>query len=173
MCIAGVVKNLNFKVVNLMSRTNKTRHIEGHETCKCKCEFGASVCNNKQHWNNDKYKRKYKELIDKGVCDKGSIWNPIKSECERDKSCDVGEYLDNENCKCWKKIVDKLIEQCTETTEEVKIANIALGADENKHKCSSCTLYIVFFAIIFTFSVGIANYFVYSHWYFKKGCYSC
>ena len=105
MCIAGVVKNLNFKVVNLMSRTNKTRHIEGHETCKCKCEFGASVCNNEQHWNNDKYKCKCKELIDKGVCDKGSIWNPIKSECERDKSYDVGEYLDNENCKCWKKLL--------------------------------------------------------------------
>ena len=29
-----------------MSRTNETRHIEGHETCKCKCRIDASVCNN-------------------------------------------------------------------------------------------------------------------------------
>ena len=34
-------------------------------------------------------------MIDKGVCNKGFIWNPSNSEC--DKSCDVGEYLDYEN----------------------------------------------------------------------------
>ena len=31
-------------------------------------------------------------------------------ECECDKSCDVGEYLDYENCKCRKKLADKLVE---------------------------------------------------------------
>ena len=40
-CVPDVVKN--FKVFNLMSRTNETRHIEWHETCKCKCKFGANV----------------------------------------------------------------------------------------------------------------------------------
>ena len=35
-------------------------------------------------------------------------------ECECDKSCDVGEYLDYENCKCRKRLVDNLIEECTE-----------------------------------------------------------
>ena len=35
-----------------------------------------------------------KKLIDKSVCDKGFIWNPSNSECEYDKSCDFGEYLD-------------------------------------------------------------------------------
>ena len=35
MCVPDVVKNLNVKVFNLMSRTNETRHIEWHETCKC------------------------------------------------------------------------------------------------------------------------------------------
>ena len=35
-------------------RTNETRHIKWHETCKCKCRLDASVCNNKQRWNNDK-----------------------------------------------------------------------------------------------------------------------
>ena len=43
---------------------------------------------------------KCKELIDKDVCDKGSTWNPSNCECECYKSFDVGEYLDNENCKC-------------------------------------------------------------------------
>ena len=28
--------------------------IKWHETCKCKCRLDTNVCNNKQHWNNDK-----------------------------------------------------------------------------------------------------------------------
>ena len=46
LCVLDVVKNINVKVFNLMSRTNETRHIERHETCKCKCRLDASVCNN-------------------------------------------------------------------------------------------------------------------------------
>ena len=34
-------------------------------------------------------------------------------ECECDKSCDVGEYLDYINYKCRKKLVDKLFEECS------------------------------------------------------------
>ena len=70
LCVPDVVKNMNVKVFNLMSRTNETKHIMGHETCKCKCRLDTSVCNNKQRWNNDKYRC---ELIDKGMCDKGFI----------------------------------------------------------------------------------------------------
>ena len=32
MCVPDVVKNLNIKFFNLMSRTNETRHIKSHET---------------------------------------------------------------------------------------------------------------------------------------------
>ena len=65
-----------------MSRTNETRHIEWHETCKCKCRLYASVCNNRQRWNDDKCRCECKELIDKGVCDKGFIWHRSNYECE-------------------------------------------------------------------------------------------
>ena len=65
-----------------MSRTNETRRIKQHKTCKCKCELDASVCNDKQHWNNDKCRCECKELIDKGRCDKGFIWNLSICECE-------------------------------------------------------------------------------------------
>ena len=47
MCVPDVVKNLNVKVFNLMSRTTETRHVKWHETCKCKCRLDASVCSNK------------------------------------------------------------------------------------------------------------------------------
>ena len=62
-CVPDVVKNLNVKVFNLMSRTNETRHIEWHKTCKCKCRLDASICNNKQRWNDDKCRCECKEII--------------------------------------------------------------------------------------------------------------
>ena len=40
------------------------------------------------------------------MCDKGTIWNPSNCECHCDKACDVSGYLDHENCKCRKKLVD-------------------------------------------------------------------
>ena len=92
-----------------MSRTNETRHIEWHEACKCKCKFGANVCNDKQSLNKNKCRCECKELFDKGECNKGFIWNPSNCEFECDKVCDVGVYLDYENCKCRKKLVDELM----------------------------------------------------------------
>ena len=69
---------------------------------KCECKFRENVCNNKQHWNKNKCRCECKELIDKGVFDKGFIWNPSNCEFECNKACDIGEYLDYENCKCRK-----------------------------------------------------------------------
>ena len=54
-----------------MSRINETRHISWYETCTCKCRLHASVCNNKQRWNNDKLRYECKELVEKGRCDDG------------------------------------------------------------------------------------------------------
>ena len=68
--VSDVVKNLNVKVFNLKSRAKETKHIEWHETCKCKCRVGSSVCNNRQRWNNDKCRCECIELLDKVVCDK-------------------------------------------------------------------------------------------------------
>ena len=82
-----------------MSRTKEARHIERDETCKCKCRLDVGVCNNKTRWNEDKCRCKYEELIEIGICEKQFIWNPI-------------------NCKCRNKLVDKLVEECSENTDE-------------------------------------------------------
>ena len=100
-----------------MSRTNETRHVEWHKTCKYKFGLDSSVCNNKQRWNEDKCRCEYKELIDKGIWDKIFIWNPSNCECECDKSCDAGEHLDYKNCKCRKRLIDKLVEECSENID--------------------------------------------------------
>ena len=60
LCVPDFVKNIDAKVFNLMSRSNETRHIKWHETCKCKCRLDASVCNNKPCWNKDKCRCKCK-----------------------------------------------------------------------------------------------------------------
>ena len=96
-------------------------------------------------------------MIDKGVFDDEFIWNPSYCECEYGKSCDIGKYVHYKNCKCRKKMADKLTEEFTENIDEVKIAS------KNKHKSknSSCTLYIVLFSIIFAINIVIVAYFVY------------
>ena len=39
LCVPDVVTNINIKVFHLMSRTNETRNVEWHETCKYKCRL--------------------------------------------------------------------------------------------------------------------------------------
>ena len=177
MCVPGVAKNLNVKVFNLMSRTNETRYIKWHETCKYKCRLDAGVCNDKQRWNDDKCRCECKELIDKGVCDKGFIWDPSNCECECNKSCDVGEYLDYEIYKSRKKLVDKLIEcnsierssaeECTDDIDKVKISEIALFEHRNECVCSYA-ICVVLAVIALAVSIRIGAYFVCSRWYLKK-----
>ena len=63
-------------------------------------------------------------------------------------------YLDYENCKCRKRLVDKLIEECNENIEETSLINLT------KCKSNSCILYLVLFSIFFTISIRIAIYFI-------------
>ena len=108
----------------------------------------ASVCNNKQRPNN-KCRCEYKELIDKGECD---------------KSCDFGEY---ENCKCRKTLVDKLVEECNENIDEAKLSEIALFEHKNEYAC----YYTVFInnlnLFVLTICIWIITYFVY-HKYMNR-----
>ena len=99
-CIHDVIKVLNIRVFNLMTRTNETKHIEWYEKCKCECRLDEIICNNKQYGNEDKCRCECKKLIYKDWCDKGFIGNPCNCKCECDKSCGIGEYLDYLNCKC-------------------------------------------------------------------------
>ena len=64
------------------------------------CRLDSSVCNNKQRQNKDKCRCRFKELINKGIYNNGFIWNPSTCDCECDKSCHFGEYLDYENYRC-------------------------------------------------------------------------
>ena len=141
-CVPDNIKNTNVKVFNLMPRTNEKRDIKWHKTCKCRCRLDPGVCNNKQRWNKDKCRCDCKELIDKEMCDKGFIWNPSNCECECHKSCDIGEYLDYKNCKYRKRIIDKLVYECSENIYENETIDIiplnAVVLNVYKKVCNSC-----------------------------------
>ena len=106
-----------------------------------------------------------KELIDQETCDKGFIWNP--SNCECDKLCDVGKYLDYRNCKCRKRLTEKLVEECNENIDENEMIDVTLN--DHKNVSGSCTIYIyiVLSAVFFIISISIRSVFIYFHWYLK------
>ena len=114
----------------------------------------------KQRWNEDKCRCEFKKLIEKGVCDKGFFQNPSNCECECDKFCDIGEYLEYSNCKCRKKLIDPLVEECTENIDVVKIDNENENENENKHKYSFFIMYIVLFSLRFLINIGVGTYFI-------------
>ena len=59
--VPDVIKNLNVKVFNLLTKTNQSRHIKWNESCKCICRLDKIICNNKQKWNKDKCRCECKE----------------------------------------------------------------------------------------------------------------
>ena len=60
-CASDVVKDLSVKVFNLMSRTNETKNIKWHETCKSECRLDSIACYNKQRSNKNKSRWECKE----------------------------------------------------------------------------------------------------------------
>ena len=62
-----------------------------------------------------------------------NVKNPSNYNCECNKSCNVGKYLDHKNCKCRKKVVDLLVEKCDKNVNET-LSEISL----NDYKCDSC-----------------------------------
>ena len=101
-------------------------------------------------------------MIDKETCDKVFIWNPSNWECEWGKSCDVRQYLDYKNCKRRKRLVDKLVEECSENIDENKlIYNRTLNVYGNV--CNSCTICTVLSVMVFVISISVSSVFIYFH----------
>ena len=60
-----------------------------------------------------------------------------------------------------KKLADKLIDECTETIEEMKLVNITFTKNENNNEHNSYIVYIVLIIVVFTIFTGITVYLVY------------
>ena len=46
------------------------------------------------------------------LVNKGYMCNPIKCDCECNRSRKIDEYLDTKNCPCEKRLIGKLILEC-------------------------------------------------------------
>ena len=66
-----------------------------------------------------------------------NVMNVSACECECDKSCDVGEYLDFVNCKCRKRQADTLVQKCDENVDGNKMNYNDTLRDYGK-VCRSC-----------------------------------
>ena len=147
LCFLDIIKIINVKAFNLMSRINEARQIMWPEACKCVFRLTSAVCNTRQIWNKDKCRCECKEdLVNKIVCDKGYIWNLIDCACECDKSCGIGQYLDYKSFVCRNSLVDKLLEECTNVIDGDKIYNKTLTVTSSNN-CASCTPYVSLFAV--------------------------
>ena len=76
-------------------------------------------------------------------------------------------YLDYKNGKCRKRLIDKLVEECSENIDgNEMIYNKTLNYYKNV--CSSCTKYIVLFVNVFLIIISISSAFIYFHWCSKR-----
>ena len=70
-----------------------------------------------------------------------------------------------------KKLVDPLVEECTENINETKLVEKTLDKNENKDKCNSYVVYKVLFWTFFIFfiiNLGIGTYFIYRKYVNRK-----
>ena len=95
-------------------------------------------------------------MIDKGRCDDGLIWNRSIRECECDKSCDIGKYLDYANCKFRKRLIDKLVLECEDDILNANPLNttntISITGKNN------CLIYIILLIIMCLILLAIISF---------------
>ena len=83
------------------------------------------------------------------------------------------------NSKCWKSLIDKLVEECAENIDKKElnqnkmIYNSTLNDYEklcSSCESSSCTVYIVLFAIFPIIRISVSSVFIYFTWHLKTKC---
>ena len=88
--------------------------------------------------------------------------------------------MSNQECKTRPQVINVnadepvLIEECTETVEEVKLAKPTLAKNENSYKCTSCTVHTLLLWMFLTSIVGVIGaQFVYYNWSLIKNNVLC
>ena len=161
LCVPGIAKRVNMQVYNFLRRLNETRSVLWYESCKCVCKLNSSVCNNKQIWNSDTCRWNCNEdfagIID---CTKGYMWNPSACECQCDKWCKLGQYLDHKKCVCKNKLVGRLISECTSIINETMMNNNNYDNDYNAITYVFIGLFSLLLLVIICFCV-----FAYFKWF--------
>ena len=165
-CVPKVIKNVSIKVYNFLMMLNETRNELWHESYRCVCKLNSSVCNIKQIWNSGTCRCDCNEDF-AGIinCAKGYMRNPSTCECQCDKWCKPGQYLDLKNCVCKNKLVGRLISECTCIINETTMNN---DIDNNTARFNAITY--VFIGLFLLTLVICFCVFPYFKWF--KGKYT-
>ena len=76
------------------------------------------------------------------------------------KSYDVGEDLDYVNCKCRKRLIDKLVEKCDEYIDgNEMVYNASCEFGLKKRVCIPRMLYVILLIIVYIVVMGINSVF--------------
>ena len=84
------------------------------------------------------------------------MWNPSICECQCDKWCKQGQYLDHKNCVCRNKLIGRIIEECTSVINETMINN---NKDNITNNNTYLILFIVFLIGFIVFLIGFIYYY--------------
>ena len=94
---------------------------------------------------------------------KGYTWNPSTCECQCDKFCKPGQYLDQRNCVCKNKLIGRLIEECTSVINETMINNKDSGNNNTLRN-----VFIVLFSVTVLIGIVCSCVFAYFKWFKGK-----
>ena len=89
-------------------------------------------------------------------CAKRYTWNPSICECQSDKWCKPGQYLDHKNCVCKSKLIGRLIEECTSVINETMMNN---NKDNITNNNTYLILFIIFLIGFIVFLIGFIYYY--------------
>ena len=84
------------------------------------------------------------------------MWNPSTCECQCDKWCKSGQYLDHKNCICKNKFIGRVIEECTSVINETMINNNKDNIINNNN--TYLILFIIFLIGFIVFLIGFIYY---------------
>ena len=69
-------EHLNLNVFNTITRTNESKILTKHVSCKFECKFDHRKCKWNYKWNNNKCQLECRNPKEHTACEKGYIWNP-------------------------------------------------------------------------------------------------
>ena len=75
--------------------------------------------------------------------------------------------LDYESYKCRKKLIDRLVEECSENFDGNELIYNATLNDYG-NVCNSCITYIALLVIFFIISIDTSCAYFHLHWYLKR-----
>ena len=58
--VSKKAKDRNVKAFNMITNKNEAKTIQKCISCNCKCKFKKTTCNSKQIWNDETYKKEYR-----------------------------------------------------------------------------------------------------------------